>query len=280
MLGGTSCSGGGPCGSHVVIVDAAPKPVDGGIDCSVCNGFGVLSCNAVTVNDNSEVACNEQDECPGGRRPATLLAAPAAARGSAGTFFASAARLEAASVVAFRVLACELAAHRAPAEIVAWCHRSAAEEVQHARLTSALARRLGAVPMQPAYSEAIDVRPLEEIAIENAMEGCARESFGAVTAVWQARHAADAAVAQSMTVIARDEHKHAELAGPSPIGASSKLTRAGRSRVTEARALAASELLDRGLDVARGGAPGGPTFRRAPRRAGRAVLRGAAAHAG
>jgi hypothetical protein len=61
MLGGTSC-GGGPCGSHVVIIDTAPKPIDGGIDCSVCGrNYASLSCNPVTVNGSSQVACNVQN---------------------------------------------------------------------------------------------------------------------------------------------------------------------------------------------------------------------------
>ena len=61
-----SCCGGGPCGSRVIIVDAAPG--DAGIDCSVC-GYPVLSCNVVTVESNEQerlaVSCNIANVCPG-----------------------------------------------------------------------------------------------------------------------------------------------------------------------------------------------------------------------
>jgi hypothetical protein len=50
------------------------------------------------------------------------------------------------------------------------------------------------------------------MAIENAVEGCVRETFGALVAHWQARHARDPDVARVMRVVARDETRHAALA--------------------------------------------------------------------
>ena len=49
-----------------------------------------------------------------------------------GDYFASCAHLEAASVVAFDVLADELAAYGAPYDLVASCRDAAIEEVAHA----------------------------------------------------------------------------------------------------------------------------------------------------
>ena len=64
LLGGISC-GGGPCGSHVVLLNTVPG--DGGLDCSVC-GYPVISCNLVTVNTGDQnataVSCNIANECP------------------------------------------------------------------------------------------------------------------------------------------------------------------------------------------------------------------------
>ena len=53
------------------------------------------------------------------------------------------------------------------------------------------------------------MRELEAIAIENAVEGCVRESFGALLATWQAKTAGDARVRAAMKRIARDETRHA-----------------------------------------------------------------------
>ena len=49
------------------------------------------------------------------------------------------------------------------------------------------------------------------MAVENAEEGCGVESFGAVLAEWQARHATDESAARAYASIAIDEARHAEL---------------------------------------------------------------------
>jgi hypothetical protein len=54
-------------------------------------------------------------------------------------------------------------------------------------------------------------RSLEELAVENAVEGCVRETYGALTAIWQARTAKDPSVAAAVRRIARDETRHAAL---------------------------------------------------------------------
>jgi hypothetical protein len=55
-------------------------------------------------------------------------------------------------------------------------------------------------------------RSLASFALENAVEGCIRESYGALVATWQATHAPASDVAHAMTRIARDETRHAALA--------------------------------------------------------------------
>jgi hypothetical protein len=54
-------------------------------------------------------------------------------------------------------------------------------------------------------------RPLCDIAVENAVEGCVRETYGALAASWQAVKAADPEVRDAMRTIARDEVRHAAL---------------------------------------------------------------------
>jgi hypothetical protein len=169
-----------------------------------------------------------------GRRPAGLEPARAAARDVLGAHFAEAAHLEAASVLAFERLAAELSGFGAPAELIARARRSARDEARHARAMTALAARHGATP--PAVVAAPpEARALEAMAIENAVEGCVHETYGAAVAVWQARRARDQAVRGAMRAIARDEASHAELAWAIAAWASRRLDAQGRARVAEAR---------------------------------------------
>ncbi len=147
-----------------------------------------------------------------GRRPAGLSeVASFEGETDAGRFFARCAHLEHASVTAFRALASELRALGAPEPLIAMAEQSARDEIRHTRMTARLARRFGAeaVPSEvvPAAS-----RTLFDIALENMREGCVGESYGALLAEWQSRHASDSEVRAVMRAIARDEARHAELA--------------------------------------------------------------------
>ncbi len=148
---------------------------------------------------------------PSGRAPAGFTHARPPARDSVGAYFAEVAHLEAASVIAFRILASELRAHRAPLSLVRRAHRCARDEIAHSIVTGALARRFGATPRAPSSARG-GTRPLVAIAIENAVEGCVGETFGAALAVHQASRARDPFVRRAMVRIARDEMRHASLA--------------------------------------------------------------------
>jgi hypothetical protein len=89
--------------------------------------------------------------------------------------------------------------------------RSAADEVRHARLTATLARSYGDVVRAPHVTAPASSRGAFEIALENAAEGCVRETFGALIAWHQAAFARDPSVAAIMCGIAVDETRHAEL---------------------------------------------------------------------
>lgn len=134
--------------------------------------------------------------------------------------------LEAASVPAFLRLAAELAA---------------GDEVRHTRAMQALARRHGAAmpevdipPFQP--------RSLEDMCTENAVEGCVRETFGALVTGWQARTAGDADVRRALGPISRDELRHAELAWAVDAWAAGRLSALERERIRQARREALSAL--------------------------------------
>ena len=202
--------------------------------------------------------------CPGGagRVPAGLAPARGGRASSAiGAYFEAAAHLEAASVHAFRRLRDELGAHRAPARLIRAARAAQRDEVRHARLAARLARRFGGSPAAPRVAS-LPPRALADVAIENAVEGCVRETFGALLTSYQAAHATDAEIARTMAAIARDETRHAALSWAVDRWASRRLDAATRARLASARR-EAIEALTREADAqvdgdlaARAGLPG------------------------
>jgi hypothetical protein len=144
--------------------------------------------------------------CPGGvgRRPAGLETAHLEQSANAlGDYFARIAHLEAASIRAFRDLRSELVERGAPQTLVCSALRAANDEVRHARAMGRLAQRFGSSPPR-ARVRMRERRSLEAMASENAVEGCIRETYGALLASWQAAHARDSEVAAEMARIADD----------------------------------------------------------------------------
>lgn len=146
-----------------------------------------------------------------GRRPAGLLLQAAAADGPVGRYFAAMSALEAASVVAFRRLYGELAAFGAPRALLDRIRKAARDEIRHARATRKLAQKYGAEPAAPCIEARERPATLFEIALENAREGCVRETYGAMVAHLQAARAGDADVRACMRAIADEETEHAAL---------------------------------------------------------------------
>jgi hypothetical protein len=196
----------------------------------------VSSSGDVTVRQ-SVVIQQGDPNCVSGRRPEGLVPAARKCDDPVGAFFAECAHLEAASVLAFERLARELRAHGAPARLVRAADRSRLDEIRHAKVTTALARRYGAEP-EAVVVEDRGVRTLFEIALENAVEGCVRETYGALVAMHQTKHAKDARVAAAMRRIARDETHHAALAWDIAEWIEPRLTPDERKRMAAARAAA------------------------------------------
>lgn len=178
-----------------------------------------------------------------GRRPEGFAeVAPMTRRAqarTAGDFFARAAHLEAVSVPAFERLADELTAHDAPAPLVRSARRAATDERRHHQVMSALAGRFGAEP--PVEAAAVlgpfarHVRSMEEIAVENAVEGCAREMVGALLTREQAGRSTDVVARGAFRHIARDELAHADLAFAIDAWMCERLPTTERRRVRAAR---------------------------------------------
>ncbi len=183
---------------------------------------------------------NGDMNCAIGRRPEGLIHVPTTGDG-VGAFFAAAAHLEAASVVAFERLAEELHVHGAPSELIRDALRAAKDEVRHARATRNVAERYGA-QCSPACVDERPIRDLLTIATENAVEGCVRETFGALVATYQSLRAEDPMIARLMKRIAVDETRHASLAWRIAAWADAQLSDEERARVREARRTAAERL--------------------------------------
>ena len=198
----------------------------------LCGQTHLVGCNLSAQNGQPSVQCTW---CMEGRRPDGLLARDdfGDAR-EVGSFFAYAAYLEAASVEAFRILRDELAFHRAPRRLVCAAEAAAKDEIRHAKMMGALTRRFGGAP-RAANVERRDLRSVEALAIENAVEGCVRETFGAIVAMWQAERAADPVVRAAMARVAKDEAGHASLAWAVARWAHGRLGKAARRRVAKAR---------------------------------------------
>jgi hypothetical protein len=169
-------------------------------------------------------------------------------RSSEGTWIATAetpiehlAFLEAASVPAFVRLREELRRHGAPRSLLRSSSRARRDEIRHARIMRALARRDGARVPSPIV-DPISPRPLEAIAIENVIEGCVRETYGALVTTWQSLHARDRELRAAMINIARDETRHAALAWKVHRWIDRRLDRAARARLDDARRTAIATL--------------------------------------
>jgi len=186
-----------------------------------------------------------------GRKPEGLVASHVRCTrdGAIGAHLARAAELEAASVVSFLVLKGELDAHGAPEGLKARVVAAARDEIRHARLVTALARRFGARPAARRVRVS-NVRPLEAMARENAVEGCVTETWGALIGLHQANAARSRVVRRVYAGLAGDELRHAALSWDLHAWLGSRLSPAARKSVrssAEARVLELESGLDSGV---------------------------------
>lgn len=233
-------------------------PWDGGwvIDYSVvagrggefaCGAWGCTSGTCRPFQDAGAWLLQCSVSCTG-RRPQGMAGSGPKPGTPVAVYLAEMARLEAASVHAFRHLKRELVAHGAPRALVRAAERAARDEIRHARMAAALTRRYGSAPA-PQEMKALPIRSLEAMAIENAVEGCVRETLGALIATWQAACAKDPVIRSALTRIARDETRHAALAFRIDGWVKGRLDAGAIARVEHARRLAWRNLIERSGDT-------------------------------
>ena len=107
------------------------------------------------------------------------------------------------------------------------------------KLAAARGGRSGPIAFTPVRK-----RTLLDFAIENAVEGCVNETWAALVAAWQARHADGADVRAAYERIATDEARHGDLAWAIDAWIAEQLSEDERARVVAARREAVQRLLE------------------------------------
>ncbi len=181
------------------------------------NGYYEALCSCSYDGNNTQgdalISCNYYTDCVmEGRAYAGIKRAlNAMGRDISAAWIARAVHAEMTSVHAFMHLHSELGRHNAPAELRQECIHAARDEIRHTRMMGELAERFGGkVPVLEKIK--ICERSLLELALENAVEGCVNESYAALIALYQSKHAENHSMRRIFLEIAEDEIRHAELA--------------------------------------------------------------------
>lgn len=232
-----------PCGAPAGLPEADAGPRDPTLCGNVCprySGLAAFSC-AVTRNvpaGGDVLLCDYP--CGVGRRVEGFGWEERGCEGL-GSWFAHQSALEGAAAEAFARLACELRAWGAPEALREAALRAREEELAHESLAATLAASLGE-PVVPFAVAPAEPRTLEQAALENAVEGCVRESFGAAVAWWQAARSPLPEVREALARIAEEETRHASLAWELDAWFATRLEAPARARVLAARQEAARAL--------------------------------------
>ncbi len=168
------------------------------------------------------------------RRPPGLVAEkPSGARNALGDYLAREARMLLASAEAFRSLSDTLFAAGAPCALTGRAACAANDRARHAEVVTRLASRYGGRPAQLRVARP-KPQTLLELALDNAAEGCVRDTYAALLASWQSDHARSRAISEAMAMIARDGTRHAALAWALSDWAMPQLPRRDQARVRRA----------------------------------------------
>jgi hypothetical protein len=229
--------------------------------------FAALNADAGAVADAGNSDAGDLDggdggsatyKCPTPSAPLTVTCDPPACLGrltegfvtpnyasNLGDRFAAMAYLEAVSVHAFDRLERELHAHGASAAMLRDARRARRDEQRHTAMMTRLARRHGGEARLPNAPQASPTRSLFEIALENAVEGCVRETYGAVVGLIEGETSSEASFRKVMRAVATDECRHAELAWAVHAWAMPQLSEVEARRVQAAMRVAIAEIAER-----------------------------------
>lgn len=210
------------------------------VSCTIPEGQGCTD-GSLTPGPHGELSMICLDCFGGGRRPRGLRKPRIQAKNAVGEYFARMAHEEHASVFAFERMHDELVRFRAPRALRRAASRARADEIFHTRTMSSLARENGGCSTPPRLQK-FRARSLEAMAIENAVEGCVNETFGAVLMLWQSARAKDPRMRSAFRKIAADEARHASLAWSLAAWLEKQLDFAANQRISRARDRAVRKL--------------------------------------
>lgn len=174
---------------------------------------GFVSCwiTASEAGPEQTVNCTS---CAVGRRPADLRdesQPQPQERDVVSGALAEMARIEAASVHAFRRLDAALGRIGAPRALRVRARSAARDEIRHARIVSRLARERGARPRRVVIDRSAPSPTTFALALENAVEGCVHETLGVAYLAHQRLHAKDDSLRAMADALYEDELAHAAL---------------------------------------------------------------------
>lgn len=203
-----------PCGLPIALEGPAPTSKECETLCDpVAKATGrtttFFSCWTAAEDGGSSVRVGCAT-CAVGRRPAGLGEVEGESCGDAiADALSEMARIEAASVHAFRRLETALARLDAPSPLRARARAAARDEIRHARIVSRLARARGGARKRVCI-EQTEITTYD-LALENAVEGCVKETLGVAYLAHQAEHAKDPELRAMAEQLYEDELAHATL---------------------------------------------------------------------
>mgnify|MGYP000088379020 FL=1 len=160
-----------------------------------------------------------------------------------GQYLADMTAMETAAITAFYYLSRELEAYAAPAELIARAREAVLEETRHSEMAALLAASFDA-EMPEISVDDFCLRPLYEIALENAVEGCVNETFAAACGLWQSEYAQLDVFRKVIGHITEEEMGHAALSWDIHQWIMPQLSQAEQEQIHRAQASAVDSLVD------------------------------------
>jgi hypothetical protein len=203
-----------------------------------------IYCSVASDIDGSTTDHVYCSSCAVGRKPADLLDNEGGCQGEdpVATALAEMARIEAASVHAFRRLERSLSELGADVDLRARARRAARDEIRHARIAARLAKKRGARPRPVRLSRS---QPTTfDLALENAVAGCVHETLGVAYLEHQKSHAADPELRALAASLYDDELEHAALSWDLIAFFERHLTEAQKGELRRATVRALDEVVD------------------------------------
>ncbi|TPV95254.1 MAG: hypothetical protein B7733_10890 [Myxococcales bacterium FL481] len=194
-----------------------PAPDADYVRCQGLARYGRFLCNSLTCQDPGrpfvvDGVCQVAPLRSGSGWTATGSSGAVQADAELAQYWLRVGQMEHASVASFARVAMWLMAVAAPADLVDRALSAGRDEVEHARLAFALARRYGAIATEPGelpIEHALDGAGLEALVVHTISEACCNETLAAVEAHEAWLGCTEPAAKAALATIAADEMRHA-----------------------------------------------------------------------